>query len=100
MNFTKKVPFTFFHVITVVVFEIETELERKSDIIRENSVLIQLILRVGDQSKRNTLDQPLEFIQPDIEKKKYITEVFRPLFYQTLLIVLKMNIINYFAERQ
>ena len=34
------------------------------------------------------------------KKNIYITEVFRPLFYQTLLIVLKMNIINYFAERQ
>ena len=42
-NFTKKFPLTFFHIIMVVVFEKETELERKFYTIRENSVLIQLI---------------------------------------------------------
>ena len=67
----KKVAFTFFHVITVAVFEIERELERKLDITRDKSVLIQLILYVGDHSKENILEQLLEFIKPDIAKKSY-----------------------------
>ena len=48
------VAITSFHHITAVPTEIETEPEKRCNVTGENSVLILLILLVGDQLKTNT----------------------------------------------